>query len=272
MACSRPIAVLCLCSAFVAVPRVGLCQQLEASAEVVSADRQAVRDGASRRVSTTKREMPDLSELFKPLPNDFRRLVTRGNLSMLQAGALGALTFSPWDRRIQNSTWGEGTIQRALQPGALVGGFVFQSSAAIATYAVGRATKQTRIAELGADLVRAQIVSQTVTQAVKFSAQRTRPDGTSLSFPSGHTSSSFATASVLHAHFGLKAAIPAYAMATWVAASRVQMKRHHVSDVIVGASVGLLAGRSVTFGRGASRFALSPMVVPGGGGISLVKK
>jgi membrane-associated phospholipid phosphatase len=44
------------------------------------------------------------------------------------------------------------------------------------------------------------------------------------------------------------------------------MKRHHVSDVIVGASVGLLAGRSVTFRRGTNRFSISPMAVPGGGG------
>ena len=60
-------------------------------------------------------------------------------------------------------------------------------------------------------------------------------------------------------------------MAGWLATSRVQMMRHHISDVMVGASVGLLAGRSVTFGRGSKRFALEPMVVPGGGGVSLVK-
>jgi membrane-associated phospholipid phosphatase len=215
--------------------------------------------------------MPGVSQLFKPLKNDFRRMASRDNLALLQAGALGALTFSPWDRRVQDAAWGQGSVHSTLKPGALVGGFIFQSSAAIATYAVGRATKQTRIAELGVDLVRAQIVSQTTTQALKFATQRTRPDGTSLSFPSGHTSSSFATASVLHAHFGPKVGIPAYAMAAWVAASRVQMKRHHVSDVIVGASIGLLAGRSVTFGHGSTRFGLSPMAVPGGGGINLVR-
>jgi membrane-associated phospholipid phosphatase len=166
---------------------------------------------------------------------------------------------------------GTGPVRQMLEPGATVGGFVYQTTAAVATYAVGRATESTRIAELGVDLVGAQIVSQSVTQAVKFATQRTRPDGTSLSFPSGHTSSACARASVIRAHFGLKAGIPAYAMAVWVAASRVQMKRHHVSDVLVGASVGMLAGRSVTFGRGAKRFSLSPMAVPGGGGVSLVK-
>ena len=214
--------------------------------------------------------MPGFSEMVKPLKNDFRRLASRDNLALLQVGALGALTFAPFDHKVQTTAWGDGTIHSTLKPGAVVGGFVWQSSAAFATYAVGRVTKQPRVAQVGVDLVRAQIVSQSVTQAVKFATQRTRPDGTSLSFPSGHTASSFATASVLHSHFGWKAAVPAYAMATWVAASRVQMKRHHVSDVIVGASVGLLVGRSVTFGRGAKRFSLAPMAVPGGGGVSIV--
>lgn len=215
--------------------------------------------------------MPGLSQMVKPLGGDFRRLFSRQNIPLLQVAGIGALTFAPWDRTVQETRWGNGTVREVLEPGATVGGFVYQSAAALGTYAVGRATGKPRIAELGVDLVRAQIVSQSVTQAVKFATQRTRPDGTTLSFPSGHTSSAFATASVLRAHFGLKAGIPAYAMAAWVATSRVQMKRHHVSDVIVGASVGLLAGRSVTFGRGSNRFALSPMAVPGGGGVSLVK-
>mgnify|MGYP002382179598 CR=1 FL=1 len=54
----------------------------------------------------------------------------------------------------------------------------------------------------------------------------------------------FATASVLQADLGWKAGLPAYAVATWVAASRVQTKRHYVSDVVAGAAVGILAGRS----------------------------
>jgi membrane-associated phospholipid phosphatase len=190
---------------------------------------------------------------------------------LLQVGAFGALTFYPWDRRIARAAWGQGTVEEALEPGAIVGGMIFQSSAAVATYAIGRATGQVRVARLGADLVRAQIVSQAATQAIKLSSQRTRPDGTHLSFPSGHTSSSFATATVLHAHFGLKVGVPAYAMASWVAASRVQMKKHHVSDVIVGATIGLLAGRSVTFGQGGTRFSVGPMAVPGGAGVSIVR-
>ena len=274
MAYCRPVAAFCLCSTFVAVPTLGLCQEIPGQTGLVPPPATSLRTESARPFGghvEKPQDMPGWSQLVKPLGSDFRRLATRDNLGLIQIGAIGALTFSPFDRRVQDAAWGTGSMHSALKPGATVGGFVYQSSAALATYAVGRVTKQTRIAELGVDLVRAQVVSQTVTQAIKFSTQRTRPDGTSLSFPSGHTSSSFATASVVHAHFGLKAGIPAYAMAAWVAASRVQMKRHHVSDVIVGATVGLLAGRSVAFGRGSNRVEVSPMLVSGGAGVNLVR-
>jgi membrane-associated phospholipid phosphatase len=213
--------------------------------------------------------MPRFSDLFSPLGGDFRRLLAKDSLAIMQLGAFGAATAARYDRRVAGARWGQGDLHEALEPGATVGGMIAQSGAAFATYAIGRAVGKPRLARLGADLVRAQIVTQGVTQTVKFATQRTRPDGSILSFPSGHTSTSFATATVLNAHFGLKAGIPAYAMAAWVAASRVQMKRHHVSDVVAGATVGLLAGRAVTFGHGRNRFALSPMVVPGGAGVSI---
>jgi membrane-associated phospholipid phosphatase len=49
----------------------------------------------------------------------------------------------------------------------------------------------------------------------------------------------------------------------------MQADRHYMSDVIAGATVGLLAGRSVTVGHGSSRFTLRPTAMPGGIGISI---
>ena len=39
-------------------------------------------------------------------------------------------------------------------------------------------------------------------------------------------------------------------------------------DVAFGAAVGILAGRTVTIGRGSTRLSLAPMAAPGGGGIT----
>jgi membrane-associated phospholipid phosphatase len=127
------------------------------------------------------------------------------------------------------------------------------------------------VASVGADLVRAQVLTQGITQAIKLTAGRTRPDGTSLSFPSGHTASSFATATVLHRHYGWKVGVPAYVLAGYVGTSRLSENRHYLSDVIFGATVGILAGRQVTMSFGKTKFALTPRAVPGGAGIALVK-
>jgi membrane-associated phospholipid phosphatase len=122
-----------------------------------------------------------------------------------------------------------------------------------------------RLAAVGGDLIEAQVLTQTVVQALKFSVQRPRPDGSDrLSFPSGHTASSFATASVLERHFGWKAGVPAYAFASYVGAARMAADKHHLSDVLVGAGVGIVAGRSVTIGVGDHRFDMGVAPTTGG--------
>ena len=112
-------------------------------------------------------------------------------------------------------------------------------------------------------------MSQALTAAIKVSVQRDRPDGTEYSFPSGHTSVTFASATVLQRHFGPKVGIPAYGLATFVAASRINEKRHFLSDVAFGAAIGILSGRTVTIGSGDKRFAVTPMAAPNGVGVSL---
>jgi membrane-associated phospholipid phosphatase len=139
---------------------------------------------------------------------------------------------------------------------------------AAATYALGKLTGSPRVTQVGADLVRAQIVAQGVTAAIKMSVTRGRPDGTEFSFPSGHASVTFASATVLQRNFGWKVGVPAYGVAAYVAASRIQAKRHFLSDVAFGAAIGIAAGRTVTIGHGGGRFALAPIAAPGGAGVS----
>ena len=209
--------------------------------------------------------MPGFKDLFKPLGGDFRRMTAPTSMAIAAVGSAGSLSSSRYDANFSSGGWGEGG---AFTQGKTVGSFVFQTGAAFGTYLAGRATGNERVASVGAQLFRAQVVSQSVTQGIKFAARRTRPDGTTLSFPSGHTSSAFATATVLQGNFGWKVGIPAYAMAAWIGASRMQMQRHYLSDVIAGATIGILAGRSVTFGMGGKNFAVSPIAAEGGVGVS----
>ena len=81
----------------------------------------------------------------------------------------------------------------------------------------------------------------------------------------------FTTATILLRHFGAKAGVPAYAMAIYVAASRLHDNKHYASDVIFGAGIGIISGRAVTVGRRARTFAFGPLMMPHGVGVALTR-
>ena len=118
----------------------------------------------------------------------------------------------------------------------------------------------------GAELIQAQLLAQTLVVGVKQVTRRSRPSGTGFSFPSGHATSAFASATVLQRRFGWKVGTPAYAVAAYVAASRVQNRKHYLSDVAFGAALGVIAGRTVTVSRH-RELVISPMMTDGGGGL-----
>lgn len=79
-----------------------------------------------------------------------------------------------------------------------------------------------------------------VTYGLKYTINKQRPDMSNAnSFPSGHTSTTFHSAGYIHRRYGFKYSIPAYALAGFTAASRVDSKKHDVLDVLAGAVIGL---------------------------------
>jgi membrane-associated phospholipid phosphatase len=242
---------------------VVFCGSTFAAAQGVTAVQTA---GAS---STVPAAFPAFSDLFTGTIGDFKRLPSRDTALILGLGGALALVGHTEDARVSQVMTGARSLEKPFEPGATIGAVHFQFGAALAAYSIGRSVQSPKLANVGADLFRAQVMSQALTQGIKFAVRRARPDGTSYSFPSGHTSTTFASATVLHRHFGWKVGIPAYAVATYVAASRIQEKRHFLSDVAFGAAIGIVSGRTVTIGRNTARFALTPMAAPGGGGIAL---
>jgi membrane-associated phospholipid phosphatase len=86
-----------------------------------------------------------------------------------------------------------------------------------------------------------------VTDGLKSTIHEERPDESNdRSFPSGHTSMSFSAAATLHKRYGWKYGIPAYAVAAFVGAARVEADKHYVHDVVVGAAIGEAAGWLLT--------------------------
>jgi membrane-associated phospholipid phosphatase len=225
--------------------------------------------GAARDVDRLK--VPSFGRIFQDLGGDFTRLPSRENGLLLGIGAGLAGLASPHDRQVTSSMHANDDATGFFGPGAYMGNFYVNLGASFATYAIGRAAGNSKLAVVGADLARAQILSQATAQGIKYLAGRTRPDGTDRSFPSGHAASAFATATVLQRHYGWKVGIPAYAFAGYVGASRLNANKHYLSDVAFGAALGIVAGRTVTFGVGSTKFALAPIAAQGGVGIGLTR-
>jgi len=77
------------------------------------------------------------------------------------------------------------------------------------------------------------------TYALKEAFPEERPNGKDNdSFPSGHTSISFASAAFIHQRYGWQYGLPAYAVAATVGVARIESDHHHWYDVVAGAALG----------------------------------
>lgn len=93
-------------------------------------------------------------------------------------------------------------------------------------------------------VVLAEGLNAGMTRALKYTVNETRPDGGPYSFPSGHTANAFIGAHMAYKEFkesNAWLAYSGYALATFVACSRVYNNRHWVADVLAGAGFGILS-------------------------------
>ncbi len=121
----------------------------------------------------------------------------------------------------------------------------------IALLATGYITKNKKIETDGWEATGSLIINTAITQGLKYTFNRQRPYisypgqvfpysfDTDPSFPSGHTSSAFATATTLSIEFKKwYVVIPAYLWAGGVGYSRLYLGEHYPTDVLAGAAVG----------------------------------
>jgi membrane-associated phospholipid phosphatase len=171
--------------------------------------------------------------------------VTTGNhMPLLVTASLTAPAFA-WDdgvvdyfRRHPHEQFGD--------IGAFMGGVVAFGGLSMGFFVAGRLVPRDRLRASSYDVSQAILVAQLYTQTLKVVVHRERPDESDdLSFPSGHASNAFAAASVIAHHYGIRAAVPAYALATYIAVSRLAANRHHFSDIVAGAGLGWGLGRAV---------------------------
>ena len=87
------------------------------------------------------------------------------------------------------------------------------------------------------------IIAQGVTQSMKRIISYPRPNGEdNHSFPSGHATTAFTNATLLHEEYGHRSvlySIGGYGTATAVGTMRVLNNKHWLADVLMGAGVGI---------------------------------
>ena len=138
----------------------------------------------------------------------------------------------------------------------------------VATGSLGLIIKDPKLVNTTLLATQASITGSAITTSLKYLAGRRRPysylpsqearptlegpfskapDGKSFnhSFPSGHTTASFAIATVFASEYREKAMVPviAYTLASLVGISRVAENEHWSTDVLTGAAIGYLSGK-----------------------------
>jgi membrane-associated phospholipid phosphatase len=185
-----------------------------------------------------------LSAFPKNLGRNFVGVFSGQNLVPFTVGVAATATAAALDSRTTSLL--QGKCEACGTTGATVGGAAIVPLVG-ALFAAGRFAPQGRFRSATYDFAQALVVNEAWTGILKYSVQRTRPDGSNnLSFPSGHTSSAFSLATVASRHYGWKVGVPAYVLASGIGLSRIEKDKHHLSDVLAGATLGFIVGRTVT--------------------------
>jgi len=204
------------------------------AADPVPAVEQGVRDDGRR----TMRRLP--ANLGRGIVGVFHG----DSLVPFLVGGTAAAGASFFDQDVRDSfqgdtqSWGD-----ALETGA---GPVWSTVFVAGMFTAGRFSHGARFRAMTYDMLDAAVVNFGYTELVKVAVGRERPNGQdNKSFPSGHTSNSFALAAVAERHYGWKVGVPAYLLAGLVGASRLEQDKHYLSDVVAGAALGYIVGRTV---------------------------
>lgn len=167
----------------------------------------------------------------------------KDNAVPIELGAVATALVITEDNSIITQLGGPNDFSRTAQT---AGGGLYASLAVAGMFASGRFAHGERYRAMTYDMAVAALVNGAYTAAMKGVFRRERPDGSNKSsFPSGHASNAFTLAAVAERHYGWKVGVPAYTVAGLIGISRLQQNKHYPTDVVAGATLGYIVGRTV---------------------------
>jgi hypothetical protein len=166
--------------------------------------------------------------------------------ALVIGGGLAAISHEKWDDKVSRNT--------AEHPERFGGGWndaldILASSYTLyglsaAFYGSSLFIENQRLHDFSLDLVSSLTMSLPVVYVMKKAFSTERPNGEEDGFPSGHAAASAAFGALLNRHYGPVAGVAGAGFAALVAFHRVDARNHDVSDVIFGAAIGYVAGRT----------------------------
>lgn len=220
--------------------------------------------------------------LTAPLHWDREEWLVAGGLTSLVAMS-SALDRQIWNEAQEHRTRSLNSFAKTTQQLGAGGSFVVLGI----FEGYGYWAKDSKAKAVAMDGLTASIIaSGLVAPALKWGFGRVRPNEAShvydfrpfsgnFSFPSGHATQAFAVASVISAHYdrwwvtGLS-----YGAAGLVGYSRIEQNAHFASDVVAGAIIGTVIGRTIVHRHEQPRegaFKLSPFIDRRASGLMIQK-
>ena len=193
----------------------------------------------------------DLRQFPRVVWNDARQIANVDNAIVLALAAAASVGVrEAWDGDVREATaadphrWGDGS--RAL---GHLGEAQYQVPVLVSSWAISVWNDDPHFHDFNEALISAYTLNGLATLAIKGTTNTSRPDsdwnGGQWGFPSFHASSTFTMAAVLEDYYGWKAGLPAYTLAGLISWSRIDERDHDLSDVVFGAVMGYVIGKSV---------------------------
>ena len=215
----------------------------------------------------------DAHNLIPMVKEDSRAIFNWHNGLILAVAAGGAIAIhQDIDRDVRRRTlrhpnrWGG-----ASKTIGKLGDVTVQLPLLFGLYGYTLRTQDPELHDFTRTLFSAYTISGLSTVVLKAVVNSNRPsdrfNGGQFGFPSFHAASSFAIAGVIDEYYGAQAGIPAYAFAGIIGWTRIDERDHDLSDVLFGAALGYVIGKSVASKHLCNdpRARLFPFVDPAGG-------
>ena len=220
----------------------------------------------------------DAVEFWPMVGHDAKQIVTPRNAVILGAALGGSLIIrDELDGQVREDTaqhpqrWGNTSEFLGYLGNAEV-----QVPVLLAIHAGSLMNDDEELHDFSTTMLSAYAINGLSTVAIKGIANTDRPtdrwNNGEYGFPSFHASSSTAIAAVIDEYYGPSAGVPAYALAGLISWSRIDQRDHDLSDVVFGAAMGYVIGKSVARHhlKDGSQISVLPSVDPSSGSVELL--